>query len=105
MKIARLAIDDRHAGKKLGLALVEFALGIAKTNICPMVGCRFAIVDSKEKSVGFYEKCGFTLLDTADNRALEHPFMYLDLHPKPSPDVDGAALPAVAEPACSSVPA
>ncbi|GAA4108961.1 GNAT family N-acetyltransferase [Aminobacter aganoensis] len=80
IKVARLAVDDRHGGKKLGLALVDFALGVAKAQICPMVGCRFAIVDSKTQSIGFYEKCGFTLLDTPENRGLEHPFMYLDLH-------------------------
>ncbi|MBA3448643.1 MAG: GNAT family N-acetyltransferase [Pseudaminobacter sp.] len=80
IKIARLAVDDRHARKDLGRGMVDFALGVAKTQICPIVGCRFAIVDSKTKSVGFYEKCGFTVLDTAENQALEHPFMYLDLH-------------------------
>lgn len=79
-KIARLAIDDRYAGKKLGSTLVEFVLGIAKSHICPVVGCRFAIVDSKKESVNFYTKCGFRLLDTEENRNLETPFMYLDLN-------------------------
>jgi GNAT superfamily N-acetyltransferase len=79
VKIARLAIDDRYAGRKLGRTLVDFSLGIAKAQICPLVGCRFAIVDAKKDSIGFYEKCGFTLLDTDDNMKLDHPFMFLDL--------------------------
>lgn len=60
--------------------MVDFAVGTAKDVICPAVGCRFVVVDAKKQSIGFYEKCGFTLLDTDDNRSRQSPVMFLDLH-------------------------
>ncbi len=79
VKIARLAVDKGLKGKGLGKQLVTMALGIAKGQICPAVGCRFMMVDSKAKSIEFYEKCGFTFLDTAGNRERDAPVMYIDL--------------------------
>ncbi len=80
VKIARLAVDSRLQGSGLGRYLVKLALGRAKSVICPAVGCRFVMVDSKKKSVAFYSKCGFTLLDTAANRERDEPVMYVDLN-------------------------
>lgn len=84
VKIARLLVDERYRGgeqkRGFGKTLVEFALGIAQNDICPAVGCRFVVVDSKTESVKFYEKCGFTLLDTTDNKAASEKVMFLDLH-------------------------
>jgi ribosomal protein S18 acetylase RimI-like enzyme len=81
VKIARLAVDRRYSGQGLGKSLVDFSLGTIKTQICPWVGCRFVVVDAKQASVGFYEKkCGFTMLDTEENRALASPIMFVDLH-------------------------
>ena len=80
IKIARLLIDSSLRGKSWGAQLVEFAVGTAKHIICPAVGCRFVVVDAKQQSIGFYERCGFTLLDTAENRARQSPVMFLDLH-------------------------
>lgn len=83
VKIARLLIDSRYRNeeyKGLGQKLVEFAIGIVVTEICHHVGCRFLVVDSKKSSVGFYEKCGFTLIDTIENRKSEAPVLYLDLY-------------------------
>ena len=79
IKIARLAVSDDHQKKRLGMALMDFAIGLAKHQICPNVGCRFATVDAKRQSVPFYQKCGFRLLDTPDNLALDEPFMFMDL--------------------------
>jgi len=85
VKIARLMVDERYRGtqglasKKLGSLLVDFALGIAKYDIAALVGCRFISVDAKEKSVAFYEKVGFTLLDTPDNKARAEKIMFVDL--------------------------
>ncbi|WP_081784698.1 GNAT family N-acetyltransferase [Nitratireductor aquibiodomus] len=83
VKIARLAVDKRFRGNDLGKSLVHFALGMIKEAICPIVGCRFAVVDSKQKSIKFYEKCGFTLVDTVSNRDRPEPIMFLDLHKVP----------------------
>ena len=83
VKIARLLVDKRHRGDKrrgFGRNLVELALGIARSEICPAVGCRFVVVDSKNQSVKFYEKCGFTIVDTQENRARDEPVMFIDLH-------------------------
>lgn len=79
VKIARLAVPQAMRGNDMGRTMVQFALGIAKDVICPNVGCRFAVVDSKQESVGFYRKCGFTLIDTAENRGRDNPIMFMDL--------------------------
>jgi GNAT superfamily N-acetyltransferase len=81
VKIARLAVDHRLRKKGIGAALVDFSLGVIKTQICPGVGCRFVVVDSKKTAVKFYaDDCGFTLLDTEENRGLESPILFLDLY-------------------------
>jgi ribosomal protein S18 acetylase RimI-like enzyme len=81
IKIARLAVDHRYGGRGIGRDLVRLALGIILDEICPRVGCRFVVVDAKQSAVRFYDRtCGFTLLDTPENRASERPVMFLDLH-------------------------
>jgi hypothetical protein len=64
----------------IGSNLVQLALGTTKDRICPVAGCRFVIVDSKQSSVGFYKKQGFTLIDTSENRERSEPVMFIDLH-------------------------
>lgn len=92
VKIARLLVDERYRGgeprRGFGKTLVDFALGIAQNDICPAVGCRFVVVDSKSESVKFYEKCGFTLLDTTENKAAAEKVMFVDLH-KTRSSLDG----------------
>ena len=79
IKLARLAVDSRYRGKHIGEALVDFCLATVAENVAPYVGCRFLVTDSKQPAVGFYEKLGFTLLDTDDNRAGKTPVMFIDL--------------------------
>lgn len=79
VKIARLAVDQSIQRSGLGKHLVDLALGIAKREVSPSVGCRFVMVDSKKNSVKFYERCGFTMLDTPSNRGRNEPVMYVDL--------------------------
>jgi len=80
VKIARLAVHVDYQRKyKLGCQLVEFALGLVKNWVCPRVGCRFVVVDAKKPSVPFYERLGFTMLDTDANRAREEPVMFIDM--------------------------
>ena len=79
VKIVRLAIDKAMKGNDLGTTLVNWSISIAKEKIMQNVGCRFIVVDSKKSAVGFYEKCGFTLLDTNANRSAQHPLLYVDL--------------------------
>lgn len=88
VKISRLLVDSRYRREgarwsndlSLGKHLVEFALGLAADQVCPAVGCRFVVVDAKEDAVGFYQKLGFRLLDTAANRERSAPVMFMDLH-------------------------
>jgi hypothetical protein len=37
------------------------------------------MVESKREAVKFYEKCGFTMLDTPAKREREEPVMFVDL--------------------------
>lgn len=48
--------------------------------IIPNVGCRFLIVDSKRESIKFYEKLGYTLVNSKENREADNPMMFIDLH-------------------------
>jgi ribosomal protein S18 acetylase RimI-like enzyme len=80
VKIARLAVDKDYREANLGRKLVNLALGIVKDSICPKAGCRFVVVDSKASAVGFYKKCGFTFLDTEDNRTRPESIMFVDMH-------------------------
>jgi GNAT superfamily N-acetyltransferase len=79
VKIVRLAIDKRLGGRQLGTQLVHWAISVSKNKIMPFVGCRFLVVDSKPTAIEFYEKCGFTLLDTPDNKVTKHPLLFVDL--------------------------
>jgi ribosomal protein S18 acetylase RimI-like enzyme len=80
IKIARLATDKSLQGRGLGRQLIDLAVGIARSVVGERVGCRFVVVDSKKNSVGFYERCGFTILDTEENRSRSEPIMFVDLH-------------------------
>jgi GNAT superfamily N-acetyltransferase len=79
LKIARLAVDKSLQGSGLGRRLTRLAIGIAKDEICPRVGCRFVTLDSKKGSIEFYKKQGFRLLDTTQNMKRDYPVMFFDL--------------------------
>ena len=80
IKVARLLVDARFRKRDLGRTLIDVAVGTAKQVICPAVGCRFVVVDAKQESVSFYERCGFSFLETAENRSRSQPVMFIDLH-------------------------
>lgn len=80
VKLARFAVDRRYAGKNVGRSLIDWCLGHIAISIMPNSGCRFLVLDAKQESVGFYERVGFSLLDTQENRECEHPVMFIDLH-------------------------
>lgn len=79
LKIARLAVDQRVRGRGIGEALVNLCLGLANDLVRPNVGCRFLMVDSKREAIAFYDRLGFTMLDTPANREREEPVMFIDL--------------------------
>ena len=79
VRIARLAVCDGCEGLGWGRELVTTVIGVISLSIQPYAGCRFLIVVAKRKSIDFYRKLGFRLLDTEANRALETPLMFMDL--------------------------
>jgi GNAT superfamily N-acetyltransferase len=81
LKIARLCVDHRRRGEKIGEELLNLALAIATDQIAPTAGCRFLVTDSKQDAIRFYLKNGFTLLDTPENRQKDTPIMFLDILP------------------------
>ena len=79
IKIGKLAVDRHYRGKDLGSKLVDLSLAIAKENIQPHVGCRFLAVDSHKDAISFYQKKGFRLLETEENKGRRAPLMFVDL--------------------------
>ena len=79
VKIGKLAVDRGYRTNELGSKLVDLSLAIAKENIQPHVGCRFLAVDSHQEAIGFYQKKGFRLLETDENKARPAPLMFIDL--------------------------
>lgn len=79
VRIWRLAVIPSQRGAQLGRKLVETAIGVVLVSIMPYAGCRFLILDAKDKSIPFYKKMGFRLLDTLENKAKQTPLMFLDL--------------------------
>jgi len=79
IKIARLAVDKKYERRGVGRFLLLVAVGKA-LKISDEVGCRFITVDSKQGSIGFYEKRGgFELVKKHKNRT--YPTIYLDILP------------------------
>lgn len=79
IKIARLATDKRYERRGVGTFLLLAAVGKA-LKMSDYVGCRFITVDSKQDSIGFYEKRGrFELAKKQKNKP--YPTMYLDILP------------------------
>lgn len=79
VKIARLAVDKNYRGYGIGKMLIQFVVSLCLEMIVEQIGCRFLITDAKEDAISFYQRCGFTLLDTEENRNSEHPIMFVDL--------------------------
>lgn len=79
IRIARLAVATDAQRSGYGKNLVELAINIALDQIQPIAGCRFLILDAKQKSVSFYEAIGFRMLDTIENRQANTPLMFMDL--------------------------
>lgn len=80
IKIVRLAVDKDIRGLGYGKQLLDFSIANVIDKIMPNVGCRFLIVDSKQESIKFYEKLGFSLVNSGENKTIDNPMMFIDLH-------------------------
>jgi GNAT superfamily N-acetyltransferase len=79
VKIGKLAVHEGLERKGHGSKLVDLTIAIAKDEVRSYVGCRFILVDSHQKAIGFYQKKGFVMIDTAENRKRVCPVLFLDI--------------------------
>ncbi|MCK9566602.1 MAG: GNAT family N-acetyltransferase [Methanothrix sp.] len=77
IKLARLAVDKRYAGRGIGQYLLFWVLGKFE-KVSREIGCRYLTVDSKRESMWFYQKYDFVLAEKTINRP--HPTFYLDMY-------------------------
>jgi GNAT superfamily N-acetyltransferase len=74
--LARLAVDRRFAGRRLGHALISEALRIS-LRVADEVGCRCIVTDAYRDRVGWYAQYGFVPIDGAAESGPQR--MFLDL--------------------------
>ena len=79
VKIARLAVSEKHQGKGIGTQLVDFSLGCSR-RVAEIVGCCLVVLDANEEAIGFYaRKYNFELASVSPKRDGTSP-MFLDLN-------------------------
>lgn len=78
IKIARLAVEEKFEGCGIGRFLLFWATGKVY-QLSNEVGCRYITLDSKQESLGFYEKFGFKVIERYAGR--NFPPMYLNMYP------------------------
>jgi GNAT superfamily N-acetyltransferase len=93
IRLARMAVDSELQGQDIGTQLIDWVIALINDHVARHVGCRLIVVDAKKRAVGFYEKRGFTLLDTPANRERDHPVMFLMLRNLDTAQPVGAAPP------------
>jgi GNAT superfamily N-acetyltransferase len=74
--LARLAVDQRFAGRGLGRALLAEAFRIA-LQVADEIGCRCIVTDAYRDKVGWYAKYGFVPIEGAIEDGPQE--MFLDL--------------------------
>lgn len=104
LKIARLATDSRYAGIGIGKQLINLSISLAVEHVGRAAGCRFLTTDAKRGAVTFYERLGFTLLESEDNLQREAPVMFIDLNTMAVIDESASELDE-AQPEAMAVPA
>jgi GNAT superfamily N-acetyltransferase len=80
LKIGRLGTENTFQRRKIGTALVKYAVGVAfRMNNELGVGCRFITVDSDPAAVPFYQKLGFVMNLHRDYKGKNYPNMHYDI--------------------------
>jgi GNAT superfamily N-acetyltransferase len=88
LRLARLAVDERHQGQGIAHALLR-AVFILAQKMATDMGCLGVVVDAKPEAVGFYKRLGFIALEVVAGQLGDRPEplpMLLELAtiPKPS---------------------
>jgi len=76
IKIARLGTDTRYQHRGIGFEMLGEILAFT-IRLSAYVGCRIITVDSKQESIGFYERFGFK---RATRKTSDPVHMYMDYH-------------------------
>ena len=74
--LARLAVDRRFAGRRLGHELISEALRLS-LRVADEVGCRCIITDAYRDRINWYARYGFVPVEGADESRPQR--MFLDL--------------------------
>ena len=74
--LARLAVDRRFSGRRLGHALISEALRIS-LRVAEAVGCRCIVTDAYRDRVSWYQRYGFVPIEGADAAGPQR--MFLDI--------------------------
>jgi GNAT superfamily N-acetyltransferase len=85
LRLARLAVDERHQGQGIAHSLLRAVFILAQRMAIEM-GCLGVVVDAKPEAVKFYEKFGFIGLDVMAGQLGDRPeprpmFLELDAIP------------------------
>ena len=72
LRIARLAVDQRHVARGLGKALLRFSIELAE-RMRDELGCVGLVVDAKPEAVAYYERFGFEPIDAIEGATLQRP--------------------------------
>lgn len=79
IKIGRLAVTNAIQQKGTGRTIISFILDLALSQN-ERCACKFISVDAYDKSLGFYEKMGFSYF-TSNDEGKDTRQMYIDLTP------------------------
>jgi GNAT superfamily N-acetyltransferase len=77
VKLARMALDQELRGQGIGRTLLDWVIALVKDHIACRIGCRLLVTDSKQGAIKFYERMGFTMLDTPENKGRQAPVMFI----------------------------
>ena len=88
LRLARLAVDERHQGRGIAHTLLR-AVFILAQKMATDMGCLGVVVDAKPEAVGFYGRFGFVALEAVAGQLGDRPeplpmFLELGAIPKPS---------------------
>ncbi len=72
LRLARLAVDKRAQGRRVGLTLLKAVLVLARS-MADEFGCIGVVVDAKPQAISFYQRYGFTVLEVLQGQLGDRP--------------------------------